>query len=80
MSKPKSFLLDIPKLYRSQTIDAVLYGYVTAAQEIDPKMSITKACENFLDKFGLTAECDTQLAVQMFARVRDAYRENRSVL
>lgn len=75
MSNPKLFMRGVARIYRTSTIDCMLWGYVLAQKEIDPTLSITAAAQRFIDRFGLNDEFDVTLALQCFTRVNDSLRE-----
>jgi hypothetical protein len=76
MSNPKSFMRGVARIYRMSTIDCMLWGYVAAQQEIDPKLSTTAAAQMFIDRFALNDEWDVTLAIQCIRRVNNSLRES----
>ena len=75
MSNPKSFLRGVGRIYRLGAVDYMLWGWVVAQQEVDPKLSNTAAAQRFIDKFGLNDEWDVTLAIQCITRVNESLRE-----
>ncbi len=51
MPKCKNYLLDIPKFYRYQTFDHIMFGYVNGLRKLVPSTSVKEAIEIFLNSF-----------------------------
>ena len=51
MARCKSYLVNIPRFYKFQTIDHIMFGYVHGLRRIVRTMSVSEAIRIFLDSF-----------------------------
>lgn len=51
MPKCKNYLLNVPKFYRFQTFDHIMFGYVQGLRKALPSMTLSDAILMFLDSF-----------------------------
>ena len=81
MPKQRSLFVDIPKLYRRQAIDLIMYGYVHGLKKAMPSLSMDECIELFKEENGI-GEDDLALgtAVSTIKRMRLEYMENRMEL
>jgi hypothetical protein len=56
MTKDKPCLNRIGKIYKQQTIDNLMYGYVTGVQDALPNITTLKAIEQFMKTFNLSED------------------------
>ena len=78
MSRPKNFLIPfLAHVYRVDTIDKMLFGWVERSKQCDPGISDSRAIQEFLDHFHLNDEWDVPWAAQCLQRLRALQRENK---
>ena len=53
MGKENKAKADIPRFYKRQTFDNLLYGYVNGIQRGLPSISVSSAIDHFMLDFGL---------------------------
>lgn len=81
MSRPKNFLIPfVAHVYRIDTIDKVLYGWVERAKICNPDISDNKAIQEFLDHYNLNDEWDVPWAAGCLQRLRGLVRESKGKL
>lgn len=56
MSRCKSYLTSIEKFYRAQSLDLIMFGYISGLRKALPTMTLTEALTIFLDAFELSEE------------------------
>jgi hypothetical protein len=76
MAQPKSCIADIPAIYRADTIDHILLGYVRGCKSCQPERSIADITLSFLQDFDLEQTFDEKSAEVAFQRVNAKLREN----
>lgn len=56
MPKCKNYSASVPRFYKFQTFDHVMFGYVQGLRKALPSMKIQEALLIFLNTFGLTED------------------------
>jgi hypothetical protein len=56
MPKPKGYVVNIPRLYKWQSLDMMIFGYVQGLLYAIPTLTVTKAIKIFLENFNLTED------------------------
>jgi len=51
MPRCKNYKLDVPKFYRFQALDHIMFGYVQGIRKALPSMTLAKAILLFLESF-----------------------------
>jgi hypothetical protein len=80
MSRTKKAVSGIAALYRSQTIDVMLFAHVRARMRCQASLSIMDAVHDFISDYDLTDDLDLQVAYQIYQRLNTQYRQNKAVL
>lgn len=83
MPKVKTALRAIPRIYRQQALDSIMFGYVWAMRRTMPHLSMTQILEWFHKDFELDEDnypIDGAKVVfnRCFKNFRNAISENRS--
>lgn len=79
MSKPKAAVQGIASLYRTDTIDKVLFGYVRSRLTCQASLTVTDALQHFLDEFDLVDEMEIPHAHQIYQRMNAHFRANEGI-
>lgn len=53
MPRCKNYLINVPKFYRFQSFDHIMFGYIHGLRKALPSMSVTAAVKQFLESFGI---------------------------
>ncbi len=80
MARPKAAVQGIPGLYRTDTLDKVLFGYVRARLSCNASLTVTDALNHFLDEFELVDYMEVNHAQQIYQRMNEHFRANGSEL
>ncbi len=80
MAIPKECVADIPSIYRADTIDHILFGYIRGCRSFDANRSIANIIQSFLHDFNLDDTFDPQSAMVAYQRINAKFRENESKL
>ena len=80
MAQPKSCVSDIPAIYRADTIDHILLGYVKGCKSCAPERSIRDITLSFLREFEIDQTFDLESALVAFQRINAKFRENGNKL
>lgn len=75
MAKEKKILKDIQRLYKCNSIDMIMFGWVTATRRFIPSINIKDAIEAFTDFHQLTEdEYPSESALNSFNRMWNYYK------
>jgi hypothetical protein len=76
MSKENSIESAIAKLYKSKSLDLLMYGYVLAVTHFFQNVSIRKGIEEFMKEMNIdSGDFDISSAEITFQRMRAKHRE-----
>jgi ribulose bisphosphate carboxylase small subunit len=86
MSRPKDCVASLPAIYRADTFDKILYGFVQGYfighadvnGPQDPERLLT-ICQKFIDFYGLEDCYTVQSALNCYCRYREKAMENRGI-
>lgn len=67
MSRCKNYLVNIPRFYKLQAFDHLMFGYVQGLRKALPSMKVTDAIKTFLEAFSIDED------VYCFDTARVAY-------
>lgn len=84
MPKQKGYAVNIPRLYKWQSLDMICFGYVQGLRTALPAMSVTQAIKMFLDAFELcedtycfdNAKAGYYRVVSSLVEIRDGFVED----
>jgi len=78
MPRDKKFYIDIPKMYRYDTIDKLMFGYIMGIQDGMPSLTLKRGMEMFMDKYNLDEDnYPMEQGLQTWYRMFESYREYR---
>jgi hypothetical protein len=74
MAKEKMIFFNVPKMYKRQCLDHIMYGYINGIRKAMPSLTIQESISMFLEDNDLS-EDDLPLltAVQTYYRMREEY-------
>lgn len=80
MPKDKKIYINIPKFYRYDAIDKLMFGYVMGIRDVLPSVTIHRALEIFMDKYNLNEDnYPMDQAKQTWYRMFESYKEYRKL-
>lgn len=56
MGQCKSYPLNIPRIYRFQALDHIMFGYIQGLRKALPSMTVIQAIQEFQKSFGIEDE------------------------
>jgi hypothetical protein len=78
MPKEKGIISDVPRLYKVQALDNIMFGYVLGMKTALPSLSIERCVDSFMQEFDLSEdEYSRDSALCQFYRYFDLMRKIR---